>query len=67
MAMALSGFWVPEGKKMAAGLNVSTWDGTWAIAANLGGKVNDHLHLTGGIAISQDGMIGGRAGGVVSW
>jgi hypothetical protein len=67
MAMALADFWVPENKSMAFGFNVGTWDGTVAFAGNIGGKINDHLHLTGGVAVSQSGLVGGRAGGVVSW
>ena len=67
MAMAMSGFWVPENKQMAASLNVGTWDGAWALSGNIGGKVNDHLHVTGAISVSETGLIGGRAGGMLSW
>ena len=67
MAMAMGDFWVPENKSMAAGFNVATWDGAWAFAGDIGGKVNDHLHLTGGISVSETGLVGGRAGGVFSW
>ena len=67
MAMAMSNFWVPYGKTMAAGLNVATWDGTWALAANIGGQVSDGLHITGGVAVSESGMVAGHAGTVVSW
>ena len=57
MAMAMSNFWVPYGKSLAAGLNVATWDGTFAIGANIGGQVSDGLHFTGGIAISESGLV----------
>jgi hypothetical protein len=67
MAMAMSGFWVPENKQMAANLNVGTWDGAWAVAANIGGKVNDSFHVSGAISLSETGLIGGRAGGMISW
>jgi hypothetical protein len=67
MAMALGDFWVPENKNMAFGLNVGTFDGTWAIAGNLGGKVNDNLYLTGGVALGNNGDVGGRLGGEVAW
>ncbi len=67
MALALSDFWVPTGKKFAAGLNVGTWDGTWAVGGNIGGEIGDGAYLTGGIAVSQTGMVAGRAGGVVAW
>jgi hypothetical protein len=66
-AMALSNFWVPYGKSFAAGVNVGTWDGTWAIGANVGGQVSDGAHITGGIAVSESGKMGGRVGGVLSW
>lgn len=67
MAMALGGFWVPENKKMAFGLNFGSFDGAWAIGGNLGGKVTDNLHLTAGVAISEGGQVGGRVGGLISW
>lgn len=67
MAMALSNFWVPYGKSFAAGVSVGAWDGAWAIGANVGGQLADGVHVTGGIAISESGMVGGRAGGVFSW
>ena len=67
MAMALGGFWVPENKKMAFGLNFGTFDGAWAIGGNLGGKINDNLHLTAGVSVSESGQLGGRAGGLISW
>ena len=67
MAMAMSGFWVPEHKTMSAALNVGTWDGAWAVAGNIGGNINNHLSVTGALSISETGLIGGRAGGQVSW
>jgi hypothetical protein len=67
MAMAMSGFWVPENKSMAANLNVGTWDGAWAVAANIGGKLTDNVHVSGAISVSETGLVGGRAGGQISW
>lgn len=67
MAMAMSGFWVPENKSMAANFNVGTWDGAWAVAANIGGKINDNFHVSGAVSVSETGLIGGRAGGQISW
>jgi hypothetical protein len=67
MAMALSNFWVPYNKKVAAGIAVGTWDGTWALGANVGGQIASGVHVTGGVAVSESGIVGGRAGGVFSW
>jgi hypothetical protein len=66
MAMALGDFWVPENKKFAVGLNASTFDGVWAMAANVGGELYDGVHVTGGIAVSESGMVAGRVGSVMS-
>jgi len=67
MAMALGNFWVPESKKFAIGVNAATWDGTWAVGANIGGELGDGFYVTGGMALSESGLMGGRVGGVLAW
>ena len=67
MALALGNFWVPEGKTFAVGMNTSSFDGTYAMGFNMGGKFNENLHLTGGMALSATGMISARAGGILAW
>jgi hypothetical protein len=43
------------------------WEGGWAIAGNIGGHVTDNFSVTGGLAVSQSGLVGGRVGGVWAW
>ncbi|WP_187969604.1 hypothetical protein [Aquibium microcysteis] len=67
MALALGNFWVPDGKTFAVGMNTSSFDGTYAMGFNMGGKLNESLHVTGGMAVSATGMISARAGGILAW
>lgn len=67
MALALGNFWVPEGKSFAVGMNTSSFDGTFAMGLNMGGKITDNLHLTGGMAVSATGLISARGGGILAW
>jgi len=37
------------------------------VGAQVGGELYDGMHVTGGIAMSQTGMVAGRAGAQMSW
>ena len=67
MSLALGNFWVPENKKFAIGFNSATFDGAWAMGANVGGELYDGMHVTGGLAVSQTGLVAGRVGSVMFW
>jgi hypothetical protein len=67
MAMSMGDFWVPENKKFAASLSTATFDGVWAMGANVGGELYDGMYVTGGMAVSSGGIVAGRAGFQMAW
>lgn len=67
-AIALGGMGVIPGKRLNLTLNMGTYEGQWAVAAQGAYVVSDHAMLNAGISTSASGAgTGARAGVTLGW
>jgi hypothetical protein len=67
LAMA-GGATLPAEKNFAVSINWGVFEGQHGFAGTAAARINDNLHIHGGIGVgASEGTVGGRAGLTLSW